>query len=88
MDALVARAEQPFAADGSDDLELRELFELLKPDMKLTGMVTKQWQEVGSTLPGFGLSSSQADPRPRIPDWIPVSSLDVPPSHCDPNLLH
>lgn len=48
VDALVARAGVAFAADGSDDAELKELFGLLKPDMELTGMVTKQWQEVSS----------------------------------------
>lgn len=46
VDALVARAAVAFAEDGSDDAQLKELFGLLKPDMELTGMVTKQWQEV------------------------------------------
>ncbi|KAL8292893.1 hypothetical protein RQP46_000587 [Phenoliferia psychrophenolica] len=50
VDALVARAELSFAADGTDDAELRELFKLLKPEMELSGMVTKQWQEIGFQL--------------------------------------
>lgn len=46
VDEVVERTQVSFATDGSDDAALRELFLLLKPDAVLSGMVTKQWQDV------------------------------------------
>lgn len=46
MDEVVERTQVSFATEGSDDAALRELYGLLKPDAVLSGMVTKQWQDV------------------------------------------
>lgn len=35
------------SSDDNDDDDLRELWRLLKPDVELEGLVTKQWQQIG-----------------------------------------
>lgn len=46
VEEVVLRAETSFAVDGSDDARLLELWKLLRPEGKLKGLVSKQWQEV------------------------------------------
>lgn len=48
VDELVERTETPFV-DGNEasEAQLRELFKLLKPEQELSGLVSKQWQELG-----------------------------------------
>jgi hypothetical protein len=48
VDEVVERTETPFVdGDEVSEAQLRELFKLLKPDQELTGLVSKQWQELG-----------------------------------------
>jgi len=48
VDEVVERTETPFVdGDEVSEAQLRELFKLLKPDSELTGLVSKQWQELG-----------------------------------------
>ncbi|ORY78454.1 ELMO/CED-12 family-domain-containing protein [Leucosporidium creatinivorum] len=48
VDEVVERTETPFV-DGNEasEAQLRELFKLLKPEQELSGLVSKQWQEIG-----------------------------------------
>lgn len=46
--AAVRRAATPFATDGSDDAALKQLFSLLRPSDTLSGLVSKQWQDVSN----------------------------------------
>jgi hypothetical protein len=46
VDEVVERTQTTFAEDGSDDAALRELFKLLRPEEELSGLTSKQWQDV------------------------------------------
>jgi hypothetical protein len=46
VDAVQELAETPFPSDGSADAELKELWNILRPEKELPSMSGKHWQEV------------------------------------------
>ncbi|KAI5480981.1 ELMO domain containing protein [Pseudohyphozyma bogoriensis] len=47
VDEVVERSETAYTPGETDDTLLKELFAVLKPDATLTGLVSKQWQDLG-----------------------------------------
>lgn len=47
VDEAIERTETPFEDDEAGSAQLRELWTLLKPEQELSGLVSKQWQELG-----------------------------------------
>ncbi|GAA5837685.1 hypothetical protein JCM5353_003815 [Sporobolomyces roseus] len=67
VEKAVEESKRPFPTDGSGNDDLRDLWKLLKPDLELTALIGKHWQELGfqntspsTDLRGVGMLALQA----------------------------